>query len=264
MCLTMLPAHFEKTRLASLVLPNERVLMIYSNEAENKSSRDTNTMFLAIRCKDINSIEVHDMKNHANVIPDLERLFTDNDYLNDSYNASEMRGFIGKGIMRKTAGRYTCDYSNNIEDLLTTLKIGNSKKAEFVNFYKSRYKPNSDFVFLAFSWSGNELMSSEPIAVSYSGNKPYFPMLDAHNGNIPDMKELVTYDHKLFMSFAKNNIDHKSLQYYKLPEKLGGYIIQVFACNYTLPYSDEPLMNSDYEFEYNAENNNIYQEAILH
>jgi hypothetical protein len=195
MCITVNHASLSKTKILSLPLSNENHFIAYSNSVKNLSG-EPNAMILAIPGK-TKPEWFHNTEEYKDFLKEI----TDNAGL-DSWLGTLFLSRGMKGFDRFELGMYTIGLADSFEGA-----------EEFINSLPENKRPKiseklSEFFGLEYSgWSfavccfdSNKTIDAQPIAFEYTpfnSDFLYFPSLDAHDGDAPDLNASVLTDHTI-------------------------------------------------------------------
>lgn len=205
MCITINTAKLSKTKILSVSVGNGNHFIAYSNSVQNLSGKQ-NAMILAIPGK-TKQEWFYDTTAYNKFLDDI---ISEADYEED-YLGIRSRGITMKSLSVFNVGMYTVGLADSFNDALDFIK----EKAEITDslavFFKERYKGWSFAVCL---FDSEKKIDAQPIAFEYTPfdkNLIYFPTMDAHTGNAPDMNEKVDVDHT-FIYEHTGNPDEKLYQ----------------------------------------------------
>ena len=137
----------------------------------------------------------------------ISRASYDEGYLGNRY-----RGFkLNKSLSVFNVGMYTVGLSDSFDNVLGFIRDKAQITDSLAVFFKERYKGWSFAVCL---FDSNKAIDAQPIAFEYTpfdSDVIYFPTMDAHTGNAPDMNEKVDVDHT-FIYEHTGNVDEELYQ----------------------------------------------------
>lgn len=194
MCITVNRASLSKTKILSLPLENGNHFIAYSNSVKNLSGKP-NAMILPIP-GETNPSLFHDTTKYKNFMEDIiEKCGLDKYY-----------GILSKSLSRSLSfdqfelGMYTVGLASKfdgVRDFLNSLpeekrpEVSDSLK----NFFQEKY---AGWSFAICVFDSDKTIDAQPMAFEY---KPFvselifFPTMDGHDGEAPDMDALVKMDH---------------------------------------------------------------------
>lgn len=196
MCITVNHAHLSKTKILSLPLENGNHFIAYSNKVKNKSGKP-NAMILPIP-GETNPSLFHDTTKYKGFMDEIIK----NCEL-DTYLGVLSRG-ISKGITlsyeKFELGQYTIGLSRNFSGVRNFLnQFSEDKRPEISeslkNFFEEKY---AGWSFAVCVFDSDKTISAQPIAFEYKPFGPgliYFPTMDGHDGEAPDVESFVDTDH---------------------------------------------------------------------
>jgi len=220
MCITSAEAKLSKTRILSLPLDNGRHLLSYSNKVKNLSGKP-NSMILPVP-GELNQDWFSVTTEYNKFLEEIE---------NQAYRKEHLtRGLKSKGMLsieEFEVGFYKVITTNSIDALREKLNTLNEAQRpeisdELLDFFKNNYK---GWNFVVCIFAETKEMESQPIMFEY---KPfhyewiYYPMMDSHTGEAPNLNEDVRVDHTLILEHTglkEGNI--RSVKFSQdVPEKL--------------------------------------------
>ena len=195
MCVTINKAELSKTKILSIPVGNGNHFIAYSNSVKNLSGK-ANAMILAIPGK-TKPEWFYDTTKYKNFLDDI---ISHCDY------TKHYLGIQSKGLSRGMlsfenfqVGQYNVGLTDSFQGVLDFIK---SKAVEtvvvnksLIEFYERHYK---DWSFAVCLFDNNTTIDAQPIAFEYTPSNPdsiYFPTMDAHTGDAPDLKAFVDVDH---------------------------------------------------------------------
>ncbi|MEO6305159.1 MAG: hypothetical protein ABIP51_18515 [Bacteroidia bacterium] len=195
MCITSGPAILSKTKILSCKVEGGKHLLAYSNSVENKSITP-NSMILAIPGT-LSEEDFYDTTLYKDFLNEIEEA-------NKTVMKSLSRSLSSSSFSFTSFknGMYQVLLSETIEGIgeaLQSLPIEERPiiKEDLLSFFGSHYKKHS-FVICVFS--STETISAQPIMFTYTPfdyEIVYFPSMDSHTGDAPNIKEMVEVDHFL-------------------------------------------------------------------
>lgn len=196
MCITSAPAKLSKTRILSIGLEDGYHLLAYANTAKNLSDK-VNCMILPVPGT-LTQSDFFDTTAYAGFLKELEKNFTSR-----SRSHSKNLKTLSANVENFQLGMYNVFLSTEINAIGQVIdKLPEDKRPEvsknLLTFFEKAY-PSCSFVVCVFS--NNSSMDSQPIMFRYKPNNEkvfFFPAVDAHDGNAPDLSKQVSVDHFLF------------------------------------------------------------------
>ncbi len=197
MCITSKKSEMKSTKIASLVdYYTGRHHLVYANNVHNLH-RGPNCLILPIPGE---IIEVHDTTAYHSFMDELA----------DNFREPVGRGLStakGKGnIVIKEVGVYTVLICNKIvpDEIMKTLKkVDHWKRPdiseELMSWYASFYGKNAQLLICCFD--NLEMEKAQPVWVEYAPFNmlaAFYPAVDSHNGEPPQMDKWVDRDHQLY------------------------------------------------------------------
>jgi hypothetical protein len=197
MCITVNHAHLSNTKILSLPLENGNHFIAYSNKVKNKSGKP-NAMILPIP-GETNPSMFHNTESYRDFMNEITKKCR----LGEDYLGMHFRGILSagkKGFERFELGMYTIGLSRNFQGAREFLNsLPEDKRPEISeklkNFFEEKY---AGWSFAVCVFDSEKEIDAQPIAFEYkpfSSSLIFFPTLDGHDGNAPDINELVTVDH---------------------------------------------------------------------
>lgn len=259
MCITINTASLSKTKILSIPVGNGNHFIAYSNSVKNLSGK-LNAMILAIP-GETKQEWFYDTTKYKNFLDDIIK---QSDYVED-YLGIRSRG-LSKGLTLSyfQVGMYSVFLSNSLEEIISSINSQKQDKLEIkeelLNFFSNHYK---GWNFAVCMFDTNKTIDAQPIAFEYTpfvDDSIYFPTMDAHTGNAPDLNGLVDVDHtfiyehtgkseerlyKEFVELKNENIPSflNKRRYRYIEAKSGGVINgDTFASNeniYKTPFSKD-------------------------
>lgn len=205
MCITTKPARLSKTQILAMTLDNGNHLLAYCNRVKNISGQ-ANAMILAVP-GEVNQSNFYDTTEYNQFLKNLEAHIKPkyrSMYLSKSLSLDEAEVFDN--------GIYTVVISKSADAIKNALEasVPAEKRPEIssdlLNFFADHYK---DWNLVVCCFSGDKEMEAQPIMFEYKPFYPdylYFPGMDAHNGDKPDLSKQVPMDHTIIFSI-KNETD---------------------------------------------------------
>jgi hypothetical protein len=199
MCITVNHAALSKTKILSLPIPNGNHFIAYSNSVKNLSGKP-NAMILAIPGK-TKSSWFHNTEKYKDFLTEIAEKATIEHWI-----GSKSRGLKSKGVTLSfeqfELGMYTiglADSFDGAEDFINSLPDNKKPEVgeELKNFFKTEY---AGWSFAVCCFDSTKAIDAQPIAFEYTPfNKDflYFPSLDAHDGEAPDLTKSVRTDHTI-------------------------------------------------------------------
>ncbi len=197
MCITSGPANLSDTKIMSIKLDEEYHLIAYSNSVENYS-KHTNSMILAVPGT-LTQTDFYDTTLYAKFLEEIE----------------EFRKPRTKSISRSIdpesddlsfenfqIGMYNIFLSNSAELIDKAIgELPEDKRpiisTELLDFFKNHY---AGWSFVVCVFDNAKKIDAQPIMFKY---KPFdkdmlfFPGMDSHDGNAPNLEAKVRVDHYL-------------------------------------------------------------------
>jgi hypothetical protein len=225
MCVSLAPAHFSKTKgLAAETKRGRKIvhLLGYQNTVSNLSARRSggfrrvaapvstgqgNAMFLPIPAKagTMTEANVIDTSSCPNILKDMERAILPP----VTRGGGRRGGTLGKGLPDSVRvfdhDIYTVVLASRAEDIPAALKLVPEHKRPALNksIFEAyaRWYPGWTFALCCFNT--DQEADAKPLLWWYEPlNKDvlFFPALDAHDGNAPDLQANVLVDHAIIVS----------------------------------------------------------------
>lgn len=216
MCIVSAKAKLSKTRILSMALDNGRHLLSYSNKVQNLSGQ-RNSMILAIP-GEVKEELFYNTTDYNKFLGDIE----DQAYLSlENSKGIYYRGSLGmrsKSFNRFEVGMYDIITTKDLNDVVEEVEI----TEDLMNFFHSHYK---DWTFVVCMFSGEKEMDAQPIMFEYEPMYPqwlYFPTMDSHDGQAPDMIHPVDMDHSLMYEYPglRDRVVHNMKFTQEVPEIL--------------------------------------------
>jgi hypothetical protein len=197
MCISILPSEMKTTKILSIPVGGESLnhFLSYSNNVVNLSGTP-NAMILPVPgiVKQEWFYDTTPFKFFMNDISD------NCSYIYDYLGRPKI---ISRGVelsVNFKLGQYSIYLVPPNGSLIETISsidtsIRPAIKNSFYDFFDEHYK-NCSFVICLFD--NNETIDVQPIAFEYLPNNPnllYFPTMDCHNGEIPNLNDKVELDH---------------------------------------------------------------------
>lgn len=200
MCITSAPAKLSKTKILSIELEDGYHLLSYANTAKNLADK-ANCMILPVPGS-LTQSDFFDTTAYAGFLKELEANFTSR-----SRSASKSLKTLSAKVENFQLGMYNVFLSTDIHAIGGILdKLPEDQKPDIsknlLTFFEKAY-PSCNFVVCVFS--NNSSMDSQPIMFRYKPNNEkilFFPAVDAHDGNAPDLSKQVDVDHFLFTEIS--------------------------------------------------------------
>lgn len=196
MCIAVLPSEMENTKILSIPVGGDSLnhFLCYSNNVVNLSG-SPNAMILPVPgiVKQEWFYDTTPFKFFMNDISDnCNYLY---DYLGREKSLS--RGGLSVNFKLGQYSIYVVPQDGDLTQTISSIdeSIRPTIKNSFYDFFDKYYK-NCSFVICLFG--NNDTIDAQPIAFEYLPNNPnllYFPTMDCHNGEIPDLNQYVKLNH---------------------------------------------------------------------
>ena len=190
MCITINTAKLSKTKILSIPVGNGNHFIAYSNSVQNLSGKQ-NAMILPIPGK-TKQEWFYDTTKYKKFLDDI---ISEADYV-EGYLGIRSRGMkLSKSLSVFNVGMYTVGLADSFDGVLNFIKERASITDSLSKFFTKEYEGWSFAVCL---FDSDKRIDAQPIAFEY---KPfvkrfiYFPTMDAHTGNAPNVNEDVEVDH---------------------------------------------------------------------
>ena len=213
MCITINTAKLSKTKILSIPVGNGNHFIAYSNSVQNTSGKQ-NAMILAIPGK-TKQEWFYDTTKYKKFLDEiLDKADYDQGYLGIRY-----RGGKSKSLSVFNVGMYTVGLADSFDGVLNFIKERAEITDSLTVFFKETYKGWSFAVCL---FDSNKTIDAQPIAFEYTpfdNNLIYFPTMDAHTGNAPDMNEKVDVDHTFIYEHTGKPTEELYQEFVELDDK---------------------------------------------
>ncbi len=239
MCVSLHPASFKNTILYSgEAKVDGKVIHVlgYQNEAKSYVSGG-NAMIIPIPSKSkMTRDNIIDTSNAKDILQDMKAFIPTPKFLSaDSFS------FNSKGIEIFDNGMYTVVLAESAKDIPDVLSLVPEDKRPNIN--KSIFEAYEvwypGYTFALFCWGNTNDLIADPILIWYDpiDSKHLFaPMLDAHDGKVPNLNELVYRDHTIILgSYRMENnktgievtySEHDSSVTKYLPKRITGFNVK--------------------------------------
>ena len=238
MCITVAEAKLSKTKILTMPLDNGNHYMAYSNSFVNEKQNGKNAMILPIKGK-TKQEWFYDTTNYKSFLDDIVNSSTD-----DKYMGYASRG-ISKGLNIEifNVGMYNVGLTDSIDSAAIFLSDNNVEvKEELINFFREKYV---DFSFAVCIFDSTEKIDSQPIAFEYIPNDNtvlFYPTMDCHTGDAPDLREFVETDHHIIYVHDFNESEFKfaktSITLNNVPDYLNNKKYRFLKLNQSLKNGD--------------------------
>jgi len=199
MCITVNHAALSKTKILSLPLENGNHFIAYSNSVKNTSGKP-NAMILPVPGETTHEM-FHNTENYKDFLDEIIKKAALN-----KWEGWKSRGFKSKVILSADfenfqLGMYNIGLTKDFNDVQTFIQSQPEEKRPEVseslqNFFKEKY---AGWSFVVCLFDNNKTIDAQPIAFEYKpfgGNRLiYFPTMDAHDGQAPEVGGMVDVDH---------------------------------------------------------------------
>lgn len=196
MCISVNKAKLSGTKIMSLPLENGNHFLAYSNKVQNQSDRP-NAMILPIPGK-VKQEWFYNTEKYKNFLEEItEKCDHEQDYLGIRSRGIS-KGF--KSLSHFDLGMYHIVISDSFLGVLEYIAgLPEHKRPEISQeLQKFFYEKYSGWSFAVCMFSSYKAIDAQPIALEYTPfnyDLLYFPTVDAHDGNAPNLNERVDTDH---------------------------------------------------------------------
>ncbi len=231
MCISTAEAALSSTKICSFERENGRVYLAYSNKAINYSGKK-NAMILPIPGK-LNKDWFYDTSGYSDFLEKIVRQTYFNPFLN-------LRS-INKSVEVFALGMYQVGISSSIDEIKQFAESNEiSIKDQLYDFFQEQY---TGWSFVICVFDSEKTMNSQPIAFEYEPFEKeyiYFPTMDSHTGDAPNLNEDVILDHSIIF---------EAIDKYKKLVDFGDLEVPEFIKNQyyrTEKYNGTKLVNGDF------------------
>lgn len=196
MCITVDTANLSKTKILSIPVGNGNHFIAYSNSVKNLSGKP-NAMILPIPGK-TKKDWFYDTTKYNNFLNEIIRK---SDLTKNYYGimSKSMRS-SSPSLEEFKVGNYTVALTDSIKDLQLYINsipenVRPNLSDSLSDFFTKKYK---DFSFALCMFDSDKTIDAQPIAFEYTPkniNDIYFPTIDSHDGEAPNLSDLVSTDH---------------------------------------------------------------------
>jgi len=254
MCMTVNKAALSATKILSIKLDNGNHFIAYSNKAKNTSG-EPNAMILAIPGT-TKPEWFHNTEKYRGFLDEI----TEKARWQEDWNGIRSRGMKGKSLHKEfQLGMYTIGLADSFDGAEAFINsLPKEKKPQVSeglrNFLREKY---DGWSFAVCCFDSNETIDAQPIAFEYTPFNPdliYFPTLDAHDGDAPNLLKKVDADHTFIYEHTgkfENEVETDSFgrcspKYQMKYVRLGANVPD-FLNNrrYRLSLAEGPIQNGD-------------------
>ncbi len=206
MCITVNKALLASTKILSMPLENGNHFLAYSNSVKNVSGKP-NAMILPI--PGVTRKELfHNTTDYNDFLKDItERARVEEDWLGITTRGLHLSKSKSFSLDEFELGMYTIGLTDSFDGVEAYIaSLPEEKRPELSESLRAFFRERcAGWSFAVCCFSSEKPIDAQPIALEYTpfdSTHLYFPTVDAHDGERPDLSALVDVDHTFIFEHA--------------------------------------------------------------